>query len=194
MLGIALVVLLGFFLYHYRPKKLMRESRFKQILRWSELGKLLFISQCTLIVGIMFVPLIHMALQEGLLQYWMEHHNILLYPYSYFGPNDVMFLTVFYFLFLFFGWLTHGKLARPLSEEIIPSRKWFHSIFLMELLCVVFIETFMIAMICIQPSKSGYARLLSSILRGSLFLSFCPFIGVLAVGIAEHKLKTQLTF
>lgn len=186
-------MLLGFFLYYHRPQKLMTETKFKQVLRWSELGKLLFIGQSIFIVGIMFLPLIHMALQEGLLQYWMEHHNILLYPYSYFGLNDVMFLTVFYFLFLFFGWLTHRKLVRPLSEEMVPSQKWFHSIFLMELLCVVFIETFMIALFCIQPSRFGYAELLSSILRGSLFISFCPFIGVLAVGIAEHKLENSST-
>lgn len=45
----------------------------------------------------------------------------------------------------------------------------------------------------VGPAITLVAELLSSVLRGSLFISFFPSSGVLAVGIAEHKLRNSLT-
>jgi len=195
--------ILGCFLYYYRPRNLMRETKFKQVLRWSEFGKLLFIGESLFMIGITYVPLVQMAL-EGRLQIWMENHDIFLYPFSYlWSTDDAVLVIAFIFLPFFFAWLTQWKLVKPLSEEKVPSQKWFNLLFVIGLSFVISIEVYIIVKPWLDYLSSikyfyEFGRLplliytpemlLSNILGATLFFSSL-IVGTLCVAIAKHKSK-----
>lgn len=193
---ILIVFLIGLpilLLCYNRPRNLFRETKFKQALRWSEVGKILFIGQSIFIIGITYYPIVQMAL-EGSLQSYMVYHDIFLYP-SYVGshPTDIAFITASIFLPLFFAWLTQQKLVKPLREEKVPSLKWFNLLFVMGLSSVFFIEVFIIAKPLIQGWRLPFLyytpeTLLSNILGTTLFFSSL-IIGAFCVAVAKYKLR-----
>ena len=125
MLGIAFIVLLVYFLFCYRPQKLDRESAFKEALRWSEWGKECFISQIIFLIGLSFVPLIFCVVLRGQLSQWMQFNDIFLFPFDWLKESiNIPINLIFYVPPLFFAWLAHTKLVKPLRDEKIPSRKW----------------------------------------------------------------------
>jgi len=123
----------------------MGETRFKQVLRWLEFGKLLFIGESIFMIGVNHMDLVRMAL-EGRLQMWMEYYDIFLYPLSYLWKigffHDMALSIAWVFLPFFLAWLTQLKLVRPLCEEKVPSRKWFSLLPVMALSFVIFMEVY----------------------------------------------------
>jgi len=204
-LGIALIVLLGFFVYHYRPKKLETEIKFKNALLWSEWGKRFYIGQSMLTLGIMSLPSLFIFLPP-LFQSFLDPRMktevtvgfilwLLLQPFStpFFLINpDAVYTAIFagiIFLPLFFSWLIHRKLVKPLSEDRIPSKKTFHLLFGTGLFYVILFGTFIVGTVYTQ----GISTLLRALFIGIPFFLSMFIAGVLAIGIAGHELKISLT-
>jgi len=164
----------------------MRETKFKQALRWSEFGKLLFIGQSIFIIGITYYPLVQMAL---------EGHNVFLYP-GYVDLGGIAFVTASIFLPFFLAWLTQWKLVKPLSEEKVPSQKWFHLLRAMGLSSVIFLEVFCIALPWLQRYKLYELHytpyMLLSDISGLTAIFSSLIVGTLCVAIAKHKSKRLL--
>jgi len=177
----------------------MRETKFKRVLRWSEFGKLLFIGQSLFIIGSAYIYLVQRVLEGGL-QYFMElrgmdNYSVFLYPFNSIGdhPSAIAFITASIFLPFFLACLTQWKLVKPLSEEKVPSQKWFHLLRVMGLSSVIFLQVFFIALPWLQRYRHYdfyYIPeiLLSNILGMTLFFSSL-IVGTLCVAIAKHKSK-----
>ena len=174
MLGIALIILLGFLVYHYRPKKLKMEAKLKNALLWSEWGKRFYIGQSMLILGIVSLPPLftilsifrsflsptdHYALTEGLILYLiLQPFNLL----AYLDAVSTAFFVGSVFLPLLFSWLTHRKLVKPLSEDRSPSKKTFHLLFGTGLFFVILMGTFIVGRAYMQgTSILGHYSLLA---------------------------------
>ena len=189
MLGIALIVLLGFFLYHYRAKDFGIE--FKQPLYWSEFGKGCFVCQSIFLLALQCAYFILSVLTGNAFR--VENRNMLLLPFDYLDPYSIVPNAFLYAFPVISALLTHKKLIEPLSEEKVPKQNLFH---LIALFSVVPIVGFFSVQFIQMLSIFGYSVSLI-MLRGHL-LSLPIFsillIGVFAVEIAKHKLKTQLTF
>lgn len=171
----------------------MEWARFKQVIRWSEFGKLFFIGESLFITGYTYLPIVQMAL-EGSLQSWMRYHDLFLYPYSYFRSiRDIALFTTFILLPFFLAWLIQWKLVRPLGEEKVPSQKWFHLLLVTGLSLIISIEVYFIVL---MPWIDGSSRLflfspsmlLSDILGANLLFSSLA-AGTLCVAVARHKSK-----
>ena len=184
MLGIIILVLCGLFLYHYRPRNL--ETKFKQPLFWSEVGKQCFISQTIFLTAFSILPLI-VSVLYGQLQTWMEFNDIFLFPF-YLDPANIPIGFMFVFPILI-AWLTHAKLVRSLSEEKAPDHRWFHTIMLFCVISIVgyFSYLFITELAMGLLSTFGIGLMLQQLLVGLAF--FSPlFIGVFAVEMSLHKL------
>ena len=95
MLGIAVIGLLGFFLYRYRPRNL--ETKFKQSILLSEFAKGCFICQPVFLIALQCAVVIFRVLLGNLdLQFWMQSNNILLYPFDRKSPLNGVFMFVFF--------------------------------------------------------------------------------------------------
>jgi len=171
----------------------MKWARFKEVLRWSEFGKLLFIGESLFITGYTYLPIVLMAL-EGSLQSWMQYNDLFLYPYSCFWSlQDIAFFTTFTFPPFLLAWLTQWKVVKPLSEEKVPLQIWFHLLLMMGLSLLIFIE---VSFILVIPWVDGSSRLflfspsilLSNILGANLLFSSLA-AGTLCVAVARHKSK-----
>lgn len=136
MLGIALIVLLGFILYCYRPKKLEMETRFEQSLFWAKIGTACFIGHIVSTLAQPYYSLILVlnASPEPLLQELIAYMtrnpffplSVMMWPIT---SIDMSLMITFTFLFPIVSvGLTHMKLIRPLSEKKAPSQNWFHLI------------------------------------------------------------------
>ena len=184
MLGIIVLVLCGFFLYHYRPRNL--ETKFKRPLFWSEVGKQCFISQTIILTAFSMLSLI-VSVLYGQLQTWMEWNNIFLYP---FYPDPESIPAGFMFVFpIISAWLTHTKLVKSLSEEKAPNHSWFHRIMLFCVISLVgYFSYLLISEIAMGLfSVFGIGLMLRQLLMGLTF--FSPiFIGVFAVEMSLSKL------
>ena len=198
MLGIALIILLGYLVYHYRPKKLVMETKFKNALSWSEWGKCFPVGQSIVILGMMSIPSLtntiwfFQAFLNPKAYIYIEDFllNLLEPIYSMLAFGIDLFIIIPFVCFisvpLFFSWLIHRKLVKPLSEERIPSKKTFHFLFGMGLFYVILVGTFIVG--------TGYMSeaLLNALIIGFPFLLIFFIAGVLAIGIAGHELRASL--
>ena len=187
MLGIVLIVLLGFFLYHYRPKKL--DIEFKQPIYWSEFGKGCFICQSIFLLALPSAYFIISVLTGNAFR--VGNHNMLLFPFDYLDPYNIAINAFLYGFPVISAWLTHKKLIEPLSEERVPRQNLFHLVGLSSIMPIVGFSSVQVIGLLLVGFSSMYIYALT-------FLSSFPIfsillIGVFAVEIAEHKLKAQLT-
>jgi len=187
VLAIALVVLLGFFLYHYRPKDL--DIEFKQSLYWSEFGKGCFICQSIFLLALASAYFILSILTGNTFR--LEYYNILLFPLDHLDPYNIAATAFLYGFPVISAWLTQKKLVEPLSEERVPRQRLFHLVGLSSIMPIVGFSSVQVIGLFVVGFFSIYIYALT-------FLSSFPvfsilLIGFFAVEIAEHKLKAQLT-
>ena len=110
---ISLIVILVFLLYYCRPRKIDRETTFKEALYWSEWGKACFIGQAIFIIV--------MAFFRG--EILVTFNEIIPFNWLKDTVNIPINLSL-YILPTTFAWLAHRKLVKPLREDKVPSRKW----------------------------------------------------------------------
>jgi len=113
---ISLIVILVFLLYYCRPRKIDRETTFKEALYWSEGGKACFIGHAILAIALSFIVPFFPVLIGGIPVTFSE---IILFSWL----KDPISLSL-YVLPMVFAWLAHRELVKPLREDKVPSRKW----------------------------------------------------------------------
>ncbi|MFB0522812.1 MAG: hypothetical protein ACETV1_03510 [Candidatus Bathyarchaeia archaeon] len=167
------------------------QTGFRESLSWSECGKACFAGQTIYLIGLSYFPLIFLIL-NGRIHNWLQYNNALLFPFS-FEPVNLPTDLLAYFFPIVFAWLTHGKLARPLSEEKAPDKRWFHMIGLFCIMSIVgsfayvFIQEYAMGFF----SEFGYGLMWQTLLTGLPQFSF-SFIGVLSVEMSRHKLRGRI--
>jgi len=186
--------MLVFLLYRFRVN-LNESIRFRKPLYWSEVGKNCFASQPLLHLGLAYVSLIHVLL-SGQMQIWMEHSNILLYPFDAFLQiGSVLPFAIpvlwFYVVPVISACLVYRKLIKPLNEEKTPGSKWFR---LTEILAIS-------PIIALVSWTVDWKLRSPNIYVGNMWIVFglvpqlLPFsmliAGVIAVEISCHKLRKQ---
>jgi hypothetical protein len=186
MLGIAIIVLLGFFLYHYRPRSL--ETKFKQSLRWSEFAKACFVCHPIFVLTILCSSII-LSFLFGKLDpvFWTQSENMLLYPFENLRIESMPFISVFV-VPVISAWLTQKKIIEPLGKENIPGHNLFHLIGLLSitpLLWYLFIIYFGYIVGGII-SIFGYEILLQTLMNTISYFSIL-LIGMGAVEISRYK-------
>jgi hypothetical protein len=186
VLGIALAVLLGFFLCHYRPKDL--DIEFEQSLHWSEFGKGCFICQSIFLLALQYAYFILSVLTGNTFR--VENRNMLLFPFDCLDPYSIAANAFLYGFPVVSAWLTHKKLIESLSEEKVPRQNLFHLMALSSLMSVI--GFFSVYLIQLLAMGFGYGVVLEFFLSNLSIFSIL-LIGVFAVEMAEHKLKAQLT-
>ena len=188
MLGIALIIILGFVLFHYRPRKLEMETGYPQSFLWAKIGSACFISHVIWMLAIYHFSLVSMfnALHEPPLQGFIAYiTRNPFYPFSLMSTfpfeNSLLFMFTSLFPIVSVG-LTLAKLVRPLSQKKAPSQNWFHFIGLFSATC-------MGACLCYSLYTSGVERVLQA-LPVVLFYFSILLIGIFAVETSGHRLSS----
>ena len=188
MLGLAVVVLCGLFLYYYRPRNL--ETKFKQPLLWSEVGKGCMVCQVIFLLLFQCVYLIVWIFSGHVnLERWMEFNNILLHPFSFLNDMDLhnaMLSILFYGIPIISAMLTQWKIIEPLKEEKAPRHHVYLLIASLPVVSVVvlFVDFFF----GLFPDMMRLEMSIQLFLQ-SLALFSPLLIGVLAVKMSLSKLS-----
>jgi hypothetical protein len=195
MLGIAVIVLLVFFLYHYRPINL--ETKFKQSLFWSELAKGCFVCHLIFLLIIESSSIIFLFF-SGDSAFWTQGSNLLLFPFENFFKNldlqGIMTITLMLVLPVISAWLTQKKIIEPLRKEKVPRQNLFYLMGLLSImpflgyLSIVYIGYFVGGIISIF----GYEILAQTFINALPIFSIL-LIGIGAVEISRFKLNHSLS-
>ncbi|GEM_PF-2460988 len=142
MVGIVLIIILGFILLRYVPRKFEGENRFQQSLFWAKIGAGCFIGQIIwmLAIGHFSLALSLNWLYGSPLQGFMAYiTNYSFFPFDVISsfPINMSLITMFTFLIPIISvGLTHVELVKPLSERKAPNQHWFHLIGMVAVTCV----------------------------------------------------------
>jgi hypothetical protein len=197
MLGIVVIVLLGYFLYHYRPRNL--ETKFKQSLLWSELAKGCFVCHLIFLLIIASSSVIFLFFSGNIDSvFWTQNNNILLFPFEDFFENldlqGIMIITFMLVLPVISAWLTQKKIIEPLRKEKVPRQNLFHLMGLFSImpflghLSIIYAGYFIGGVISIF----GNEILVQTFMNALPIFSFL-FIGIGAVEISRFKLNHSLS-
>lgn len=187
MLGLAIVALCGLFLYYYRPRNL--ETKFRQPLLWSEVGKGCFVCQVIFLLLFQCVYLIVWIFTGHVIfERWMEFNNMLLYPFTFLNDMDLhnaMLSILFYGIPIISAMLTQWKIIGPLREEKAPRHHLYLLVGLLPVMSVVVL--FFDFFFGFFPDMMRLEMMLPLFLPSLAF--FSPvFIAVFAVEMSLSKL------
>ena len=194
LLSILVFVVLVYSLYRFRAK-IDESTKLKQPLFWSEIGKNCFVSQPLFILGYFYWVLIQIFL-SGQFQIWSELYNIFLYPFDIFISTElrtmnysIIFYGCYFVAPILSACLTYKKLVKPLNEEKIPNRKWFHLILILAVSPIVAVILWMIVVAI--PSMYGIMWIIDGLIQMLLFSLL--IMGTIAIEISCHKLYRKHT-
>jgi hypothetical protein len=185
MLGIALIIMLGFILLRYMPRKIEGETRFHQSLFWAKIGVACFIGQIIwmLTIGHFSLALalnrIYGSPLEGFMAYITKYS---LFPFdgTFFSPHMLLFFILTFLCPIVFAGLTHIELVKPLSERKAPNQDWFHLIGIFTATCIgVFYS---------QSLSNGIVDMLQTLPVVFFYFSI-PLIGIFAVETSRYKIS-----
>jgi hypothetical protein len=198
LLGILVFAVLMYFLYRSRVR-ISGLTKFKQSLYWSEIGKNCFACQPLFILGYSFVGLFNIVVSMGFHNLIEQYTFFLFYPFNiFFNFGLMLFLQQiiiygggFFVVPVISAFLAYEKLVKPLNEERMPNRIWFH---LVGILAISPVITYLIWIVnpgLFSPGVQvafGTFGFLFSMLFFSLLIA-----GAIAVELSYHKLtkKTQ---
>ncbi len=197
MLGIAVIVLLVFFLYHYRPRNL--ETKYKQPIFWSEFAKGCFVCHPIFFLAIACGSVILSFLLGNLdPAFWMQTNNILLFPFENILENPelsgIMTIIFMFTLPVVSAWLTQKKIIEPLRKEKVPRQNLFYLMGLLSIMpflgyfSIIYIGYFVGGIISIF----GYEILIQTFMNALPHFSFL-LIGIGAVELSRFKLNHSLS-
>jgi len=197
MWGILSIGLLLFVLYHYRPKRFYRASEFRDALLWSEWGKRFAIGHAIVILGLIYGSEVLWVLKESHVNTVLDVLHIL-----FRGPTltdartpsvrTITFFACSIFLPLFFTWMIHENLVKPLSMNKIPSRKRSRLVFGTGLLFLILLTTPIIVTILRFGAVAVQSFLQASFIIVPIFYGM--FIAsVFSIGVAAHELRKLTT-
>jgi len=193
LLGVALAILMGVILHHYRLGELGMDVRFQQSLYWAKIGAACFIGQVILILSVTYYSLIvsfyyfslHVPGHESPFQMLMAHliENPL-YPFMWMGGwrENATLVLIFLVPMVSVG-LVLLKLIKPLSEKKAPSRNWFYHIGIFS--TAAFGGSLGLSFSCVS---------IDAMLRGLpnlLFFFIVLCVGVFAIQTSGYRLTTK---
>ena len=192
MLGIAVIALLGLFLYHYRPRNF--ETKFKQSLRWSEFAKGCFVCHPIFWLTLQCGYIIFMFLSGKLdIVFNMSiQRNVLLYPFDVLDPSALVTNFFMYVFPVFSAWLMHKEIIEPLRKDEIPRQSVFHLIGLVAITSflafysIIISSYFAVGMPYLLPYEIMLQRLIETLIHMLPIFSIL-LIGIGAVEISRHK-------